>query len=159
MPYLAELASGLDIFEWICDADLHYPRYSACQQRLALVLRLQMRRRSHPFLSVSAMCSISRPVTRRNYRMYWLFLHFSSQAAGWRNAGRCYALFCSYHGTQAVIRVDTSGVLHRRCCGRPGYVDSTPQQLLHNTTQAFSLQQFRFFVFKCPRFQTRGRDP
>lgn len=49
-PDLAELFRGLDILQRICDADLDDARYASCYESLALVLRLEMRRRSHAFL-------------------------------------------------------------------------------------------------------------
>lgn len=45
--HLAELASGLDILQGVRDADLYHARDAASEDGFALVLGLEVRRRSH----------------------------------------------------------------------------------------------------------------
>lgn len=48
--HLAKLTSGLDILQGVGHADLHYTRDPSGEHGLSLVLRLEVRRRSHFFL-------------------------------------------------------------------------------------------------------------
>lgn len=45
--HLAKLAGGLDILEWVRNADFHNTRDTSGEHGFALVLRLQVRRSSH----------------------------------------------------------------------------------------------------------------